>query len=86
MSQAVLEEKRLKELFKEALLELLQERSDLLRELVLEAIEDIAMVRAIQEGEGTAVAEREEVYRILEGGLEDRVQEELREGPGEGER
>ena len=68
MSQAVLEERRIKELFKEALLEVLQERGDLFYDLVVEAIEDVAMVRAIREGEGTEVVEREEVYRVLEGG------------------
>jgi len=68
MSQTVLEEQRIKELFKEALLEVLQERGDLFYDLVVEAIEEIALVRAIREGEGTEVVGKEEVYRVLEGG------------------
>ena len=69
MSQMVLEERRIKELFKQALLEVLEERGDLFYDLVVEAIEDIAMARAIQEGEGTEVVGREEVERVLEGGI-----------------
>ena len=67
MSQMVLEESRIKELFKRALLEVLEERGDLFYDLVVEAIEDIAMVRAIREGEETELVGREEVERVLEG-------------------
>jgi len=67
MSQMVLEESRIKELFKQALLEVLEERGDLFYDLVVEAIEDIAMVRAIREGEETELVGREEVERVLEG-------------------
>lgn len=67
MSQIVLEESRIKELFKAALLEVLQERRELFYDLVAEAIEDVGMVRAIQEGEKTEEVRKEEVYRVLEG-------------------
>jgi len=67
MSYTTLDETQIKELFKQALVELLQERKDLLYELVAEIIEDFALLRAIQEGEDTATVRREEVFRILEG-------------------
>ena len=67
MSQMMLEEKQIKKLFKEALLEVLQEHGDLFYDLVVEAIKDTAMVRAIREGIETEVVEKEKVYVYLEG-------------------
>ena len=67
MSYTTLDETQIKELFKQALVELLQERKDLLYELVAEIIEDFALLRAIKEGEDTATVRREGVFRILEG-------------------
>lgn len=45
-----LEERRLKSLLKGALVEVLTERSDLLREAVSEGLEDLATIRAIERG------------------------------------
>jgi metal-responsive CopG/Arc/MetJ family transcriptional regulator len=66
MSTALLDEEKLKSLFKAALIEVLEERSDLVREAVEEAIEDIALARAIDEAAGGANVSREEVFKILE--------------------
>jgi hypothetical protein len=46
-----IDEGRLKQLLKEALGEVLDERKDMLYELLTEAIEDVALTRATQEGE-----------------------------------
>ena len=67
MSYTTLDETQIKELFKQAFVELLQERRDLVYELVAEIIEDFALLRAIKEGEDTATVRREEVFRVLEG-------------------
>ncbi|MCG2682799.1 MAG: hypothetical protein L6306_04210, partial [Planctomycetales bacterium] len=48
--------------------ELLQERKDLLYELMAEIIEDFGLLRAIKEGEDTAAVPREEVFQIIESG------------------
>jgi hypothetical protein len=56
---------RIKELFKSAILEVLEERGDLLREALAEAIEDIALVRAIEDGENTEAITRDEVFTLL---------------------
>ena len=61
-----LTEPRLKRLVKQAVAELLEERPDVLRELVGEAIEDIPLVRAIKEGEATPAVPRDEVLHLLE--------------------
>jgi spore coat polysaccharide biosynthesis protein SpsF (cytidylyltransferase family) len=67
MSYTTLDETQIKELFKQAFVELFQERRDLVYELVAEIIEDFALLRAIKEGEDTATVRREEVFRVLEG-------------------
>jgi hypothetical protein len=56
----------LKEVFKAALVEVLQERQDLVRELLDEVIEDIAFSRAIEEGEATPTVSREQIFEQLE--------------------
>ena len=66
MAKPDVDEGRLKELFKEALVEVLEERRDLMRAVMEEALEDIALVRAIEQGEGTAEVSRDEIFRICE--------------------
>jgi hypothetical protein len=66
MTTATLDEARLKDLFKSALIEILEERKDLIRELLAEAIEDIALSRAIEEGEQSARVSRQAVFDVLE--------------------
>lgn len=61
-------EAQLKDALKLALIEVLEERSDLLRDVLAEVIEDVALVRAIQEGEASGAASRDEVFRALETG------------------
>jgi hypothetical protein len=67
MTTATLDEAKLKELLKSAIVEILEERKDLIRELLEEVIEDIALARAIEEGEHTARVSRDEVFEVLEG-------------------
>jgi succinate dehydrogenase flavin-adding protein (antitoxin of CptAB toxin-antitoxin module) len=57
----------LKNIFKEAFVEVLEERQDLFAGIVAEAIEDQGLIRAIQEGEQTPTVSREEVFRVLQG-------------------
>ena len=66
MPQTTLDEAQIKELFKQALVELLQERKDLLREVIAEVLEDLALLRAIKEGEDTETVGKEDVLRALE--------------------
>lgn len=67
MAYTTLDETQIKDLFKQAFEELLQERKDLFYELLVEIIEDFGLLRAIKEGEDTAIVRREEVFKILEG-------------------
>ena len=66
MAQVSLDEARVKELFKQAMLELFQEQRGLLYDLFVEVLEDLALVNAIQEGESSETASRAEVFQILE--------------------
>src|SRR2546425_4786426 len=51
MTQVPSDDERLKDLFKTALLEVLEERKDILRDLIEETLEDIALARAIEQGQ-----------------------------------
>ncbi len=66
----MLDEKRTKDLFKQTLEELLQERSELFLELVAEALEDYGLLEAIKEGGGTIPVSKAEVLQVLEGSRE----------------
>ena len=61
MVYTMLDEAQVKELFREALEEMLVERRELFYELVSEVIEDLALINAIKEGEQSEAVSREEL-------------------------
>ena len=67
MTQLSVDEKKLKNLLKETLIEVIEQKKDLFHDIVAEAIEDIAITNAIKEGESTESISREEVINIIEG-------------------
>jgi len=67
MSQLIVEEEQIKNLVKEAILELVGEQREVLYDALAEVIEDLALARAIQEGESTETVSRTEALRVLEG-------------------
>lgn len=62
MSVLTIDEKQLKDMIKLAVVEVLEERPDLVEEALL----DIGLERAIREGEQTPMVIREEIFKILE--------------------
>ena len=66
MRQIIDDENQLKELFKQAIAELLQERRDLIYDVFSEVLEDIALVNAIKEGENTEIVDRDQIFQIVE--------------------
>jgi len=66
MAQQSLDEAKIKEILKQAILELFQEQRDLLYDLFAEVLEDLALVNAIKEGESSETVSRAEVFQILE--------------------
>jgi hypothetical protein len=59
-------EAQLKTALRSALIEVLEGRSHLLRDVVVDAMEDVALMRAIQAGEASGYVSRAEVFRSLE--------------------
>jgi hypothetical protein len=51
---------------KAAILEVIQERRDFFQDLIAEAVEDIALMRAIDEGIESESVSRDEIFEILE--------------------
>ncbi len=65
--EALIDDQKIKDLFKQAIIEAMEEKKDVVRDLFVEAIEDIAMTRAIEEGVTTGKASRDEVFNVLNG-------------------
>jgi hypothetical protein len=65
--EAQINQAQLKELLEAAIVEVLEERRDLISDLIEEALEDLALARAIEEGESTDIVSRDEVFKLLEG-------------------
>ena len=64
--ETLIDDKKIKDLFKQAIIEAIEEKKDVVHELLIEVMEDIALVRAIQDGENSGPASRDEIFQILE--------------------
>ena len=62
--QLTLDHNQVKSLFKQSMIELIREQRDLFA--LSEAIEDLAFVKAIEEGEATESVSREAIFQVLE--------------------
>jgi hypothetical protein len=60
-----IDETRIKALFKEALVEVIEENQDLVSSILIDTIEDIGLFRAIAEGERSKTVTREEIFEVL---------------------
>ncbi len=67
MSQIRVDTRQLKALVKEAVAEALKQHREVVYDAVAEALEDLAMVHAIREGDRGDYVSREEIFSILEG-------------------
>ena len=65
MTEFNLNEEKIKQLFKTALTEVIQEQKEVFADLLAEIIEDIALEKAIKEGEDTETVSREVIFQIL---------------------
>ena len=65
MAEISLDEGRIKELFKDAVLEVIQERRELIYDVLSEVMEDFALAKAIEEGKSSKSVTREEVFQTL---------------------
>lgn len=62
-----LEETRIKALFKEALVEVIEENQDKLSSILIDALEDLGLSHAIEEGEKSKTVSRDEIFKVLSG-------------------
>jgi len=65
--QLTLNDDQTKALLKEVLVEMLQQQREVFYELILEALEDVGLAKAIEEGEETEFVEESEIQEILRG-------------------
>jgi len=68
MVESSLNKTQIKDLMTVAILEIFQERRDLFQDLVAEALEDSALVKAMDEGRDFEPVSREAIFEILESG------------------
>ena len=61
-----IDEAKLKQMLKAAVAEVFEERREFVKEIIEEAIEDIALARAMDEGVSTEMVDRDAVFKILE--------------------
>jgi hypothetical protein len=61
-----IDEAKLKDLLKSAVAEVFEEHREFVKEIIEEAMEDVALARAIDEGISTGTVSRDDVFTILE--------------------
>ena len=66
MSAITIDDDQLKALLKQALLELFEEKSEILHDALIEVVEEIGLAKAIQEGEASPAVDKAEVFDVLE--------------------
>jgi hypothetical protein len=66
MSSILIDDDKLKGLVKQALVEVLQESRELLYDVVVEAVEDGALARAIKAGQDSPKVDKADVMKALE--------------------
>lgn len=62
-----LDENKIKTLFKEALVEVIEENQELVSSILIDALEDMGLSRAIEEGEKSKTVSRDEIFKVLSG-------------------
>jgi hypothetical protein len=66
MGSMTIDDGKLKALLKQVLIELLEEKNELLYDAIAEVVEDIGLAKAIKEGEASPLVSREKVFEALE--------------------
>jgi hypothetical protein len=66
MNMESIDEQTLKTILKAAIVEVLEERRDLVREIIEEALEEAGLVAAIDEGLRTETVSRTDIFSLLD--------------------
>ena len=62
-----IDDRKIKVFFKQALIEVIEEKKEVVHDLLVEVMEDIAMVQAIQDDENFGQDSRDDIFQILKG-------------------
>jgi len=65
--EALLDDNKLKKLMKQAIIEAIEEKKELVHDILVEVIEDVAIISAIRDGENSGFTNRDEIFGILNG-------------------
>ena len=65
--ETLVDDNKLKELLKQAIIEVIEEKRETVHDILMEVMEDAALMQAIQEGENSSEADREEFFGIPRG-------------------
>ncbi|MDB9517186.1 hypothetical protein PN466_09525 [Roseofilum reptotaenium CS-1145] len=65
MTELTLDKPEFKQLLKATIQELIQEEREMFSELLVQALEDIAMENTIKEGENSEVVSHDEIFKML---------------------
>ncbi len=60
--ETLIDDRKIKDLFKQAIVEAIEEKKEVVHDLLVEVMEDIAMVRAIQDGEDSGPVSRDDIF------------------------
>ena len=63
--ELIVDENKMKEIFKETFIELMKDKRELLHEIIVEAIEDIGMANAIKAGRKNKFIDEKKIVNIL---------------------
>lgn len=66
MRAMTIDDKKLKAIVKQALIELLEEKNEVVFDALTEAIEDIGLAKAIKEGQASPLVDEARVFEALE--------------------
>ncbi len=67
MTTEAISDLKTKNIFKQAILEVFQEQKEFFSDLFMEAMEDIALMQAMEEVDEDDTVSRDEIFQILEG-------------------
>ncbi|MDH5525393.1 MAG: hypothetical protein OEY01_15570 [Desulfobulbaceae bacterium] len=65
--ETLIDNGKLKDLFKQAIIEAMEEKKEVVHDLLVEVMEDVSMIHAIEQGEDSGQASRDEIFQVLEG-------------------
>ena len=65
--ETLIDNSKLKDLFKQAIIEAMEEKKEVVHDLLVEVMADVSMIHAIEQGDVSGPASRDEVFQVLEG-------------------